>query len=106
MGAIPLVDLAYQGLGNGLDEDATGLRILLDHLPELLLAYSCDKNFGLYRDRVGAAYVVSRQLRLLEVAPGHLAEIARSCWSMPPDHGAAVASLIMAEPTLTASWRQ
>ena len=106
VGAIPLVDLAYQGLGNGLDEDATGLRILLDHLPELLLAYSCDKNFGLYRDRVGAAYVVSRQLGLLEVAQGHLSEIARSCWSMPPDHGAAVARLIMTEPTLTASWRQ
>lgn len=105
MGAIPLVDLAYQGLGDGLDEDATGLRILLNQVPELLLAYSCDKNFGLYRDRVGGAYVVSQQIGHLSIAKGHLAEIARSCWSMPPDHGGAVARLIMADPTLTASWQ-
>lgn len=105
VGAIALVDLAYQGLGAGLDEDAAGLRILLDHVPELLLAYSCDKNFGLYRDRVGAAYVVSDKAAHLEIAKGHLAEIARSCWSMPPDHGGAVVKLIMANPGLRASWR-
>ena len=68
VGAIALVDLAYQGLGDGLDEDAAGLHILLDHVPELLLAYSCDKNFGLYRDRVGAAYVLCDNAAHLEIA--------------------------------------
>lgn len=105
VGAIPLVDLAYQGLGDGLDEDAAGLRTLLDYVPEILLAYSCDKNFGLYRDRVGAAYVLSGNDTHLGIAKGHLAEIARSCWSMPPDHGGAVVRVIMADPALTASWR-
>lgn len=105
VGATALVDLAYQGLGDGLDEDAAGLRILLDQIPELLLAYSCDKNFGLYRDRVGAAYVVSDKAAHLEIAKGHLAEIARSCWSMPPDHGGAVVRLVMADPRLEASWQ-
>jgi len=103
--AIPLVDLAYQGLGDGLDEDAAGLRILLDHVPELLLAYSCDKNFGLYRDRVGAAYILSDNVAHLGIAKGHLAEITRSCWSMPPDHGGAVVRVIMADPALAALWR-
>jgi aromatic-amino-acid transaminase len=105
VGAIALVDLAYQGLGDGLDEDAAGLHILLDHVPELLLAYSCDKNFGLYRDRVGAAYVLCDNAAHLEIAKGHLAEIARSCWSMPPDHGGATVRLVMSDPGLTASWR-
>lgn len=103
-GATALVDLAYQGLGAGLDEDAAGLRILLDLVPELLLAYSCDKNFGLYRDRVGAAFVFSNKAVHLEIAKGHLAEIARSCWSMPPDHGGALVRLIMADPGLKALW--
>jgi len=90
---------------DGLDEDAAGLRILLDHVPELLLAYSCDKNFGLYRDRVGAAYILSDNVAHLGIAKGHLAEITRSCWSMPPDHGGAVVRVIMADPALAALWR-
>ena len=104
-GAIPLVDLAYQGLGDGIDEDTRGLRILMGHVPELLLAYSCDKNFGLYRDRVGAAYVVGAEKSANEISLGHMAEIARSCWSMPPDHGGALVRLIMEDSRLSELWR-
>lgn len=102
-GLLPLIDSAYQGLGNGLDEDVAGLRILVDAVDEAIITYSCDKNFGLYRDRVGALWVKSG-LKRLEAVRSNLFELARAMWSMPPDHGAAVVRLILESYTLTAAW--
>lgn len=101
---LPVVDLAYQGLGAGLEEDAQGLRTLIAAVPEALIAYSCDKNFGLYRDRVGALYAYANDgeqlVRIL--SNGHT--LARSAWSMPPDHGAAAVRLVLEDEAFTAQW--
>jgi aromatic-amino-acid transaminase len=101
---LPIVDLAYQGLGYGMDEDAYGVRKLVDAAPEALIAQSCDKNFGLYRDRVGALYVLAREAGALEriLSNGHA--LARAAWSMPPDHGAAAVRLVLRDADLTAEW--
>lgn len=101
---LPIVDLAYQGLGVGMDEDAYGVRKLVEAVPEALIAYSCDKNFGLYRDRVGALYVLARDSEELArvLSNGHA--LARAAWSMPPDHGAAAVRMVLADETLTAAW--
>jgi aromatic-amino-acid transaminase len=104
-GILPFVDLAYQGLGDGLEEDAAGLRILLESVPEALIAYSCDKNFGLYRERVGALWALSAGAASVPAVRGNLLVLARSLWSMPPDHGAAVVRLILEDPGLTGLWR-
>jgi aromatic-amino-acid transaminase len=101
---LPVVDLAYQGLGQGMEEDAYGARKVVDAVPEALIAYSCDKNFGLYRDRVGALYVLAKDADELNrvLSNGHA--LARAAWSMPPDHGAAAVRLILEDPKLTESW--
>ncbi|MEA3538401.1 MAG: amino acid aminotransferase [Pseudomonadota bacterium] len=101
-GLLPFVDLAYQGLGNGLDADAAGLRAVVAHNAQALVAYSCDKNFGLYRERVGALFVVSDTAAVIQ---SNLLALARANWSMPPDHGAAIVRTILDSPELTASWR-
>lgn len=101
---LPIVDLAYQGLGLGMDEDAYGARGVVAAVPEALIAYSCDKNFGLYRDRVGALYVYAQDSEQLGriLSNGHA--LARAAWSMPPDHGAAAVRLVLENPTTTAQW--
>jgi len=101
---LPLLDLAYQGLGAGMEDDAYGLRRVLGAVPEALVAYSCDKNFGLYRDRVGAFYAVTDDADALARAIANGAAIARASWSMPPDHGAAAVRVILSDPALTAMW--
>jgi aromatic-amino-acid transaminase len=103
-GILPILDLAYQGLGQGMEEDAYGIRRVLAAVPEALIAYSCDKNFGYYRDRVGALYVLAAQADQVWpiLSNGHA--LARACWSMPPDHGGAVVRLILEDEALTASW--
>ncbi|MFO1255657.1 MAG: amino acid aminotransferase [Sphingomonadaceae bacterium] len=103
-GVLPIIDLAYQGLGRGMEEDAYGLRKVLDMVPEALVAYSCDKNFGMYRDRVGAIYVMAENAEVLGrvLSNGHA--LARASWSMPPDHGAAAVRLILEDEALTAMW--
>lgn len=101
---LPLIDLAYQGLGEGMEADAYGLRKVLSVVPEALVAYSCDKNFGLYRDRVGAFYAVTADKDALAKAMSNGATIARASWSMPPDHGAAAVRLILSDAELTAMW--
>lgn len=103
-GVLPLLDLAYQGLGAGMEADAYGLRKVLAAVPEALVAYSCDKNFGLYRDRVGAFYAVTGDAEALAKAMSNGATIARASWSMPPDHGAAAVRLILEDADLTALW--
>ena len=101
---VPLVDLAYQGLGDGLDRDAEGLRLVVDGLPEVLVAYSCDKNFGLYRDRTGALWLQTATARALTRARDNALAIARALWSMPPDHGAAIARIVLTSSVLNADW--
>lgn len=102
---IPLIDLAYHGLGKGLEDDAGATRAMLAAVPEAIVAYSCDKNFGLYRDRVGALWVKADGGSLPALRDNILV-LARSLWSMPPDHGAAAVRKILEDATLTASWKQ
>ena len=104
-GLLPLVDIAYQGLGRGFDEDAAGLRGLLEAVPEALVCVSCSKNFGLYRDRAGAIWVKAGSAETARRARNGLMAAARTMWSMPPDHGAAVVRVILESPELTALWR-
>jgi aromatic-amino-acid transaminase len=103
-GVLPIIDLAYQGLGQGMEEDAYGLRKVLSEVPEALIAYSCDKNFGLYRDRVGAFYAMASDSSQLAAIMSNGHALARANWSMPPDHGAAAVRLILRDEALTADW--
>ncbi|RFB88434.1 aromatic amino acid aminotransferase [Rhizobium leguminosarum bv. trifolii] len=102
---VPFIDLAYQGLGDGLEQDAAPTRMILDAVDEALIAYSCDKNFGLYRERVGALYVMTGNVDDIGKAESNMAALARVNWSMPPDHGAAVVRAILESPELSAMWR-
>jgi aromatic-amino-acid transaminase len=104
-GLIPLIDLAYQGIGGGLDADVAGLRALLERAGEALIAYSCDKNFGLYRERTGALYALAANAAALEIVQSNLLALARANWSMPPDHGAAIVRMILESDDLTADWK-
>ncbi|RQW42827.1 amino acid aminotransferase [Novosphingobium sp. LASN5T] len=104
-GVVPFIDLAYQGLGDGMEEDAWGTRLILDTVPDVLLAYSCDKNFAMYRDRVGALFVQAGSAAMLNLAKANALTIARRLWSMPPDHGAAVVGTILDDPDLRAAWQ-
>ena len=102
---LPILDLAYQGLGQGMEEDAYGVRRVLVAVPEALIAYSCDKNFGMYRDRVGAVYAMVADPAELGKVLSNGATLARAAWSMPPDHGGAAVRIILEDPALTALWR-
>ncbi len=101
---LPIIDLAYQGLGHGMEEDAYGVRRILVAVPEAIICYSCDKNFGLYRDRVGALYVMMAQPEQLPAAMSNGHALARANWSQPPDHGGAAVRLILEDDKLTAQW--
>ncbi|SFN48537.1 aromatic-amino-acid transaminase [Cohaesibacter marisflavi] len=102
---VPFLDLAYQGLGSGLEEDAKALQLVLSAVDEAFISYSCDKNFGLYRDRVGALYMMSRNPRELKIAASNASACAAPGWGMPPDHGGAVVRTILESKELTAIWR-
>jgi aspartate/tyrosine/aromatic aminotransferase len=101
---IPLIDIAYQGFGRGLDEDAFGVRLMLDACDEVIIAQSCDKNFSVYRDRVGSLFVKTGSVEATETAMAHVHQRAREMWSMPPDHGAAAVHIILDDPELRARW--
>lgn len=101
---LPLIDFAYQGFGDGLEQDAWSTRLFAAQLPELLITSSCSKNFGLYRDRTGALIVCATSADKLIDIRSQLANIARNLWSTPPDHGAAVVATILADPELKARW--
>jgi aspartate/tyrosine/aromatic aminotransferase len=103
-GLVPFVDIAYQGFGRGLDEDAYGVRLMLDSCDEVIIAQSCDKNFSVYRDRVGSLWIKSGSAETTAIAMGHVFQIAREMWSMPPDHGAAAARIVLDDPELKARW--
>src|SRR5689334_20460468 len=103
-GLIPFVDIAYQGFGRGLDEDAYGVRLMLDTCDELVIAQSCDKNFSVYRDRVGSLWIKSPSKETTANAMGLVFQIAREIWSMPPDHGAACVHIVLDDPELRERW--
>ena len=103
-GLIPFVDIAYQGFGRGLDEDAFGVRLMLDECDEVIIAQSCDKNFSVYRDRVGSLWVKTGSKAATENAMAHVYQRAREMWSMPPDHGAAAVHIILEDPELHERW--
>jgi len=104
-GLIPLLDLAYQGFGDGLEEDAAQLRKLMDTLPEAIIAVSCSKNFGLYRERTGAVFVLAHTAQHKETARSNLFVSARPSYSMPPAHGAEVVRTILSDSELTSIWK-
>ena len=101
---LPLVDFAYQGFGDGLDDDAAGLRALCTQVDELLIASSFSKNFGLYNERVGALTLVARNADAAEKALGHIKIAIRANYSNPPAHGAAVVTTVLRDPALRAQW--
>ena len=101
---LPFIDMAYQGLGRGVAEDAFGIRLFAAELPEVLVAVSCSKNFGLYRERAGALHVVTASAASADAALSQLARIARTIYSMPPDHGAAIVAEILGDAALRNSW--
>jgi aromatic-amino-acid transaminase len=103
-GLIPFVDLAYQGFGDGLEADAAGTRLVVEAAEQALVAQSCDKNFSCYRDRLGTLFVKAASARGAEIAFGNLLGLARTSWSMPPDHMAAVARIILEDPELRPLW--
>ncbi|AKV07404.1 aromatic amino acid aminotransferase [Pseudomonas fluorescens NCIMB 11764] len=101
---VPLIDFAYQGFGDGLEQDAWSTRLFAAELPEVLITSSCSKNFGLYRDRTGALIVCAKTAEKLVDIRSQLANIARNLWSTPPDHGAAVVAMILGDPELKSLW--
>jgi len=101
---VPFLDLAYLGFAASLDEDAAAVRMIAQRLPEALIAVSFSKNLGLYRERVGALIVVSESATRAEAVLSHTLQIARGIYSMPPDHGAAIAARIFSDPKLTRDW--
>lgn len=105
-GFTPLVDMAYQGFGSGLDEDAKGLRHLADNVDEMILCSSCSKNFGLYRERIGAVSIVAADSKVADVARVNLLSVVRSIYSMPPAHGAIIVANILDSKELTALWHE
>jgi aspartate aminotransferase len=101
---VPFIDIAYQGLGSGIAEDAFGIRLFSAELPEVAVAVSCSKNFGLYRERTGCLHVISESATAGDAILSHLVRIARSIYSMPPDHGAAIVSEILTDSTSREQW--
>ena len=104
-GFTPFVDIAYQGMGDGLDEDAAGLRLLVARLPEVIIAASCSKNLGLYRERTGAALFVCRDAANASAILSQSQAAARRVYSMPPAHGALLAGRVLTDEHLGATWR-
>jgi aspartate aminotransferase len=102
----PFIDIAYQGLGSGVAEDAYAIRLFCAELPEVAVAMSCSKNFGLYRERTGCLHIISESPTAGDAILSHLVRIARSIYSMPPDHGAAIVNEILTDATFREEWSQ
>lgn len=101
---VPFLDLAYQGFAVDLDADAACVRLITERVPEALVAISFSKNLGLYRERVGALITVGENAARADAVQSHVLQIARGIYSMPPDHGAAIAARILADAALKAEW--
>jgi aromatic-amino-acid transaminase len=105
-GLIPFIDFAYQGFGDGLEEDAAGLRIMLEAAPEAVIAVSESKTFGLYRERTGALFLLAKDEPGARVALSNGLVAARVAYSMPPDHGAAVVRTVLEDDALKRNWQR
>ncbi|MDD9744554.1 MULTISPECIES: amino acid aminotransferase [Marinovum] len=103
-GATPMIDIAYQGFGDGPDADAAGTRLVASSVPELLIAASCSKNFGIYRERAGLALAISQEAARRDTHEGALAFLNRQNFSFPPDHGTRLVTLVLTDPDLRADW--
>ena len=103
-GFIPFVDLAYQGLGDGLEEDVYGVRLLAEKLPEVIVASSCSKNFGLYRERTGAVTLIGETADQVSASVSQVISTARQMYSMPPSHGAAMVEIVLSDSGLKQEW--
>ena len=103
-GLLPFIDLAYQGLGDSLDDDAIGVRIMSDACAEVIVASSYSKNFGLYRERVGALQIVTKNSAAVAVVQSQLDSVVRTIYSMPPAHGAAIVEIILGDEALNVAW--
>ena len=101
---VPMVDFAYQGMGAGLSEDAAGLRCLIDHVPEMIIAVSSSKNIGLYRERAGAVMFLGGDARAAEAMASQAVSAARRVYSMPPAHGALLAGRVLSSAALRVQW--
>ena len=105
-GLLPFLDVAYQGFGDGLDQDGYSARYLASRVPEMVVAYSCSKNFGIYRERTGAAFVIGETREQASAAQSQLVQKARVAYSMPPDHGSAIVRTILTNPELEKIWKE
>ena len=103
-GAVPFIDIAYQGFGDGLEKDARFTRKIASQLPECLIAASCSKNFGIYRERTGILMAVSERASLQAITQGNMAFLNRQNFSFPPDHGARLVTMILEDQTLRVLW--
>lgn len=104
VGFTPLIDMAYQGFGDGLEEDAYGVRLMADTVKNMILCSSCSKNFGLYRERIGACTVIGESAATTDVALSVVLNVARALYSMPPAHGAAIVETILTSHELRQEW--
>lgn len=103
-GAMPMIDIAYQGFGDGLEEDAAGTRLVASSVPECLIAASCSKNFGIYRERTGLLMAVTHDTSRTAINQGTLGFLNRQNFSFPPDHGARLVTMVLNDPALRAEW--
>ncbi|NMP33155.1 aspartate/tyrosine/aromatic aminotransferase [Thalassotalea sp. M1531] len=103
-GFLPVIDMAYQGFGDGLDEDAYGLRLMADSVEEMIVCSSCSKNFGLYRERIGATTIIASSTTAADIASSVLLSVVRCIYSMPPAHGAALVETILSSDELRHQW--
>lgn len=104
VGFTPFVDMAYQGFADDIDSDAYGLRYLVEHLPEVVVAASCSKNFGVYRERVGLVGLLAANPSSAAAVLSHMQSIVRGIYSMPPDHGAALVAEVLNDAQLRSLW--
>lgn len=104
-GFLPLIDIAYHGFAKSLDDDAYIARAMAERLPEVLITYSCSKNFGLYRERIGAIITIGKDAKKAQALRSHVFNIARGMYSMPPAHGGAIVSEILHSAELTTMWQ-
>jgi aspartate aminotransferase len=105
VGFLPFIDVAYQGFGEGLEEDAYGIRLMAESVPEMIIAASCSKNFGLYRERVGLAALITENSANRDIVQSQIQSVARGIYSMPPAYGGALVDIILANDELKAMWQ-
>jgi aspartate aminotransferase len=104
IGFMPVVDMAYQGFGTDLDSDAYGLRLMAETVEQMIICSSCSKNFGLYRERIGACSIIGRSTEAADIINSVLLSVVRVAYSMPPAHGAAIVETILSSQELTTQW--